>query len=81
MVKWGMNSLGSGGKVECISAAFSKLCCIGGYRENNVRAFIGGYNIVPQLNYPHWARHRWTCHHTTELAKVPSTSSDGIPKS
>lgn len=32
---------------------FTKLCCIGGYSENNVRALISGYHIVHQLNYPH----------------------------
>lgn len=45
MVKWGMDFLEIGGEVECRLMVFSKLCCIGGYRENNVCVFISGYNI------------------------------------
>lgn len=68
MVKWGMNSSGTGGEVECRSTAFSKLCCIGGYSENNVRAFISGYNIERQLNYPHAALDLSPCARTSKGA-------------
>uniref|UniRef100_K1PP89 Uncharacterized protein n=1 Tax=Magallana gigas TaxID=29159 RepID=K1PP89_MAGGI len=61
-----MDSPGTGGEVECRSTAFSKLCCIGGYRENNVRTLISGYNIERQLNYPHAALDLSPCDRTSK---------------